>query len=509
MKSTVLLLLVFFLTSESISAQEVKCGDALSAFEGILATASSKTPIINKDRGSIPEVGQKGELLVRFESEFFGSVVTGTMVIAKAEIQAVTGNKITLKVLEELSIMTVNGKKKNHFRKGREAIFQVYNYEEEELITNTYDDGTPSSRGLKLCGTKVGQWEFYYKNGDLRKSYFLNDDGKAEGKYKEFHPNGQLAYEVEFDDGDKEGPYTLWYPNGIVKSRGKYDWQGERDGLCETFYESGKKKTAHDTDRRTMKKWYENGQISEEGSYDYDGLKDELWKEFYEDGKPKSFIEYDSDEFEGSYKTWYSNGNIHVDGTYDYNSEKHDSWVTNYENGNPQEITEYRYGKLDGDYLSYYENGQIKIKCEYMSGEMRNEYTEYHANGNLKVKGKNYSGEKTGTWEVYFEDGELQFSQHFKNDEPAGKYILFSKPGMVKEKGTKYGRKFILEYTLYYDSGSKKEEGEYSRDGVKEGKWTSYFEDGKVSSKGEYTNGKKTGKWLEHNSDGKKVKIKY
>lgn len=72
----------------------------------------------------LPEKGNEGELSKYFETEMFGGKITGWMAIGKMKIVSVGNDMITFILLKELSFVTENGMKKNHFEKGKEVKFK-------------------------------------------------------------------------------------------------------------------------------------------------------------------------------------------------------------------------------------------------------------------------------------------------------------------------------------------------------------------------------------------------
>ncbi|NOQ73795.1 MAG: hypothetical protein GQ574_17440 [Crocinitomix sp.] len=504
-------IILFFLFSLSCSlfAQDVQCGDVVSSFEGAFANSSSRTPIVNQTNGVLPQVGALGEVSVYFETQFLGALMTGNLVVATAEVTAVSGTKVTFKVLEEHSSIEINGKKKNHFVKGKEVLFKQYEYDTPTLTVLNNNQGIINSSGQMVCGEKLGVWQYFDSNGNLSETYEMNDKGEVDGPYKRFYTNGEVSFECTYDDGDKEGPYKGWYSTGELKSKGQYDYSGQKDGICEEYFKDGKTHSHYDGDTRKYQEWFSNGQLAMEGEYDYQGEKDGVWKIYYQNGNPASAIEYDGGENEGDYKTWFEDGTLQEQKEYNWDGQKTGKWITYYSNGKPMEEVEYDRDKADGIYNKYFEDGKPNIEAKFVDGEPTGIYKEFYPNGNLKMKGKYDSNGKGDTWEFYFEEGSLQYKQVYFEDEPAGAFIIYSSPGIMKEKGTKRGTLFIKAYEVYYDSGAIQAKGNFTNDGVKEGEWITYFEDGKVESKGNYTNGKKTGKWLEHNAAGKKSKKKY
>jgi hypothetical protein len=71
----------------------------------------------------MPALAQEGELSKRFETELFGGKMTGWISIGDMKVTAVDEDIVTFSLLKELSVVTENGVKKNHFVIGKEVKF--------------------------------------------------------------------------------------------------------------------------------------------------------------------------------------------------------------------------------------------------------------------------------------------------------------------------------------------------------------------------------------------------
>ena len=63
--------------------------------------------------------------------------------------------------------------------------------------------------------------------------------GVPQGKQITYHDNGQKQLEVMVDNGKREGPYTEWYPNGQVRSIGRYS-QDQLHGEIKYWFDDGR-----------------------------------------------------------------------------------------------------------------------------------------------------------------------------------------------------------------------------------------------------------------------------
>lgn len=84
-------------------------------------------------------------------------------------------------------------------------------------LKNTYylDGEVKESYFVDENGNKQGPYEFRYKNGMLWYRYVYKDDIEN-GLYEEYYNNGQLLCKCEFKNGQKDGVYEGYYRNGLL-----------------------------------------------------------------------------------------------------------------------------------------------------------------------------------------------------------------------------------------------------------------------------------------------------
>jgi hypothetical protein len=66
----------------------------------------------------LPGKNIEGTLSKYFEKIFFGAKTTGWLDVGKMKIKSVENNIVTMELLEETSIITINGQKEDHFQPG-------------------------------------------------------------------------------------------------------------------------------------------------------------------------------------------------------------------------------------------------------------------------------------------------------------------------------------------------------------------------------------------------------
>ena len=95
-------------------------------------------------------------------------------------------------------------------------------------------------KGSMKNGKKEGKWVNYHSNGQLRiKENYKN--GKLDGAWVEFHDDGQLAFKGNYKNGKSEGACVAYYSNGQLRLKGNYK-NGESEGAWVGFEEDGRVK---------------------------------------------------------------------------------------------------------------------------------------------------------------------------------------------------------------------------------------------------------------------------
>jgi len=115
---------------------------------------------------------------------------------------------------------------------------------------------------LELEKLENGKWTEWHENGEIKsKGKYLN--GKRNGKWTEWHDNGEIKSEGEYLNGEKNGKWTQWHDNGQKHTEGEYV-NGEKSG--------------------NLTSWYSNGQKREEGEY-INGEQNGEWTEWHFTGE--------------------------------------------------------------------------------------------------------------------------------------------------------------------------------------------------------------------------------
>ncbi len=156
-----------------------------------------------------------------------------------------------------------------------------------------HSNGTLSSEGNYVHGTKVGEWKFYYPDGSKFETGKYDGRGRPIGKWMWYHSNGKLLRQSSFHNGLQDGDFIEYNDSGNVITQGGYI-----DGLKEG-------------------KWiYINGNFESVGKY-VDDMKDSIWKAYYRDTRKLRFVgDYNQGRPDGKHIWYYPTGRKELEGQY-------------------------------------------------------------------------------------------------------------------------------------------------------------------------------------------------
>lgn len=347
-------------------------------------------------------------------------------------------------------------------------------------------------------------------------------------KYKRFfYPNGKIASEGLLKNNKPEGLWKSYYVTGIKKSEGvwknnKLDsvWifynqmgdttekinylLGKKNGYYYKYYtgfdheNTIKSKELYVNDKRNGKavKYYENGAMYSEIPYSQD-KKHGIALEYSKEGKIITVIRYRRNEIVVREEI----NRLNKEG------RKTGKWQEFYDNGNVKEERNYSEGKLDGYVKRYNEEGKLLTAIKYKNGVVDLNANDFETGIEIREK--------------YDKQDNLIFQGSYRKEIPIGVHRFFNKNGEVTESKTyNINGKLIAEgivllngledgyWTYYYENGNKKAIGGYNY-GKKTGQWTYYYPNGKVQQKGSYSNDKLTGIWRWYYETGELLKEEY
>lgn len=353
---------------------------------------------------------------------------------------------------------------------------------------------------INSASEKTGPWKFYDDDFGYLLSTGVFKNGKKEGLWTYYHPNGLVKDKVEFKNDTENGIYESYNALGnlVFKTVAK---NGKIADKSFTYYHNGSQKeelTFKDGERNGPRKsFYKSGELNVEYS-EKDGKGEGAFVAYHQKGKVRIKGSLKNDDFEGEYLNFYSDGS-------------------------KREVSYYKNGKLDSNYIEYYQNGKIASEGKYKNGE------------------------KTGAWKYYYLSGVLYNVENWLNSEQEGEDIFYDTTGVVFEKTyfskgklqklewynakgelektfKPEGKKFYVErrnkfrvlsssgnitdgerdgvWKSYYYTGAVKVETTYKKNKM-EGLEKSFYSDGTIESEGYYTDNELNGYFKTYYLNGK------
>ncbi len=283
---------------------------------------------------------------------------------------------------------------------------------------------------------------------------------KCNAAYQESIPPS-LQLEMENAKSRTSTPWYLFSGSGLIVIAILSIYLLD-DGITTHYYPSRKKQASGryvgDKPDGKWTYWYENGKIQSE-QYFIKGKEDSTWVWYNEEGVKVKEGGYRNGYYQGKWSFYYPSGQLEAEDFYEEN-RKQGKASSYYESGHPAALGNFTRDREDGDWVYWYDNG------------------------NKMMEGIFSNGVKTGIWKSYFTDGKLNEETRYTDS-----------MSYVMSYYDMDGRQLVINgngvYTTWHGNGQKSSEGKV-RNGLNEGLWNYWYEDGKpresgVFSKGEYT----------------------
>jgi len=108
------------ITDKALSQSNTAIADSVRyEFKGvILSKDDAIIKVQQTDSAQLPARNTEGTLTKHFDKILFGANITGWLDVGKMKVVSIDGNVITFKLLEEISVIVVDGQKEDHFQPG-------------------------------------------------------------------------------------------------------------------------------------------------------------------------------------------------------------------------------------------------------------------------------------------------------------------------------------------------------------------------------------------------------
>lgn len=335
---------------------------------------------------------------------------------------------------------------------------------------------------------------------------FAQEKNKAEGRplngpYKERFANGKKSVKGKYRDGQKTGRWKSWYSTGQLHYTEHYRLD-KREGAYTEFYVSGKKKQAgnyrNGKEDGLWNEWHENGQKSAERTY-ADGKLEGSWTQWSSEGKMATQESYRLGQKDGEQRYWYPNGQLLCDQFF-------------------------KEGKLNGTSLFYDSLGRMTHSNNNINDSYDGLQRQWK-NGKLIVEEEYKLGDRHGFYHSWNEKGDTLEWSNYKNGLRDGLSVKWKRNKRLSEERYVAGRleglstyydpfttKLSYKRWLtvgkpdslvsYYPNGQMKSHVGFNVEGLREGSYSEWAENGKPLVTGYYMKGLKQFIWKVYYPDG-------
>lgn len=250
---------------------------------------------------------------------------------------------------------------------------------EFDIKTDYYADGSIKTIGSYKDNVPEGMRRDYDKSGNIIAGYILHkgvvigkgiidEQGKKQGPWQEFFLSGKKSAEGTYKDNIKIGQWKYYFENGNLEQIGSYDSKGRAKGKWIWYYPNKSERRIETffegISQGMMTEYAADSTIMLQGEY-VDGTKEGLWLENVNGYRDEG--EYLEDMREGIWKSYYPNNNLYFEGKFvdDIPDSKH---IWYYENGKTLKSGYYSMGLRTGDWRYYDEDGKLFLTVEYDRG---------------------------------------------------------------------------------------------------------------------------------------------
>lgn len=381
-------------------------------------------------------------------------------------------------------------------------------------------------------------------------------DGRFQGSYTRYHPNGNLAFEANYDAGELDGPWTSWYADEQIAEQGsasagrkegryvRLGAQGEK--LEEAHYAAGEphgRQTTWKANGSCTESEWESGHQLSQLELNAKGLK--VVEVHYVDGRQvrRTFFHADGSNAgiyaldrmgrSGLGETWFPNHQLRERSNWKAN-KRHGPTERFKANGSPVQSGAYEHGKKEGPWTEWLESGDV-VTSTFTADQRTGLCQRHTAEGQLVDVGTFQAGRRQGLWATFDREGHKESEGHYELDQKVGHwttwkafvtqagdkvmrvaeqdwvdgkkhgaYVRREKQGAVLEQGRfEAGRKIGL-WTTFRRSGTKMEAGSFVK-GKRHGTWILFHDSGQTGAEREYAGGELTGPVRRWNKAGQLI----
>ena len=289
------------------------------------------------------------------------------------------------------------------WRKGKVEVTQAYRDGKEEGDYFAYfPNGQIKQHHQWQNGVKVGEQLNYFEEGRLAKRELLDDRGRTLN-FVEYRRSGERYREGQFHygaDGDKQEVRRFYRQDALVK---QIETRQLRQWRLETQYLDGQVIGREETLAGKLTGLKIATKLGRQTKLDGQ-RKQERQPNLGRQNKPEQ-----PNQLAWIEKIHYRDGLRHGlaeklsgDGTLIYKGQyAEDKPVGDWQSQSREMRTQCHYnleGLLDGEYLSLGEKGQVLERLHYRDGELTGSFERYYADGEIYAQGQYRDGRRDGEW---------------------------------------------------------------------------------------------------------------
>lgn len=191
--------------------------------------------------------------------------------------------------------------------------------------------------------------------------------GRRQGKWIEYHNNGQIRYKGQFKNNEPVGEFLYYSEDGSLFAKNK----NLKNNITESEIYSPE------------------GKVIAKGKY-INKKKQDRWEYYSEENGSLILVEnYNNGYLVGKSEAYLPGTQIVIEETEYVNGLKHGMYSRFYDNGVPMIEAYYLNDRLSGSYVHYYPNGMVQEEGLFKDGAKVGEWKFYDVSGNL-VSTDNY-----------------------------------------------------------------------------------------------------------------------
>ncbi|GAB2770242.1 MULTISPECIES: tetratricopeptide repeat protein [Hymenobacter] len=355
------------------------------------------------------------------------------------------------------------------------------------------------------AGKRTGLWREYHPNGRVAKEMNYDTEGRYEGRYVEYFDNGALSVEGTYKAGQIVGQAKLYHYCGEVREVRPYQ-NNDVTGEVISYYPNGKlyRKAIYRADKRegASADFYPDGTPEVTATYAAD-KRQGPFQVFYPDKTLERKGGYDQDELHGDYQDFHPNGKLASTGRYEHGKQV-GRWQVFYASGKPSEERNYdaATGELHGVFKDYDGQGQLITELLYDQGRVtkvtsvdangkalaqtavakkgKTEVKGLHLNGATRFTGTYVDGRQNGEWRWFRRDGSLSLVRRYQAGQQQGAEEIYASTGRVQQRTHYQDGQLQGLYEHFYDHGQLQRTGFYQA-GQQQGTWRQYYPTGQLS----------------------------